>query len=154
MLSSPHEVGINFFFGISSQIWHLQASEFLNENWKTPKQKHKSPNLLKAMERLEKIKNWVLTSILQLEVDEKKEKQFAKFITIAMVCYWCGVCLCTHLLEKNLLIFAEVNQFKKLQHNKSNYRCSWWCYFPTSQRKNAIKFTTRPGITRVSFCSR
>lgn len=82
----------------------MKASEFLNQAWNKPKLKHRSPNLLKAINHFNDISSWIAHTILKVERIKERARIMIKVIRMAEV-----------LLSFRLLIFIGVNCYHSMQ---------------------------------------
>jgi glycine hydroxymethyltransferase/Rap guanine nucleotide exchange factor 1 len=69
-------------FKIYSQI---KPSELFNQAWLSPKLQHKSPNVLKLIDRFNWVSNWVASSIVSESKIKNRAKVFAMHIKLAQV---------------------------------------------------------------------
>lgn len=61
----------------------IKLSELLNQSWNKPKLRHRSPNVIRMINRFNEVSHWVATSILRQERIRDRSRTMAKFIRIA-----------------------------------------------------------------------
>lgn len=61
----------------------IKMSELLNQSWNKPKLRHRSPNVIRMINRFNETNLWVATSILRQEKIRDRTRTMAKFIRIA-----------------------------------------------------------------------
>jgi hypothetical protein len=61
----------------------IKLSELLNQSWNKPKLRHRSPNVIRMINRFNEMSQWVASSILRQEKIRDRTRIMAKFIRIA-----------------------------------------------------------------------
>ncbi len=64
----------------------FKATELLNQSWNKPKLRHRSPNVIRMINRFNEVSHWAATSILRVEKVRDRTRVMTKLIRIADVC--------------------------------------------------------------------
>jgi hypothetical protein len=60
-------------------------SELLNQSWNKPKLRHRSPNVIRMINRFNDVSHWVVTSILRVEKIRDRVRTMVKLVRVADV---------------------------------------------------------------------